>query len=155
MKKELHILGITIVLIAVGFSGCTDTNNSGTNTSNDGTNNTNNETNTTNDGAHNSFVGKWESLSFTEGNMFYHTITFYSDGQVNLLHKNSSISDNGLTNTGTWYKNETTVSFNITGYSLIRNLQYTFTNSETLILYYHYGINTTGKITYKKVPETK
>jgi len=120
MKKQLLIIGITLVLITVGLSGCTDNNNGGIN---------------------NKFVGKWSGLG-DEGDAFYHTITFYSDGLVDLFHETSN---GGWSDSGTWESNETILTFNITDNKYIRGFRYTFTNSETLILTDNYGT-----ITYKK-----
>jgi hypothetical protein len=58
MRKQLLIIEITLIMIIVEFSSCTDNNSKETN---------------------NKFVGKWESINDTEGETFYDTITFYSD----------------------------------------------------------------------------
>lgn len=64
MKKQLLIVGITVLLLAVGLSGCTETNQQ------NGTSSEEYE-----------FLGTWDCLCSTgEG-----TITFYSNGTVTYI----------------------------------------------------------------------
>ena len=65
MKKQLIIIGIIVLLITVGLSGCADKNNG----------EENNKFDTNDGGENNKFVGTWKDYS-GNGNSF----TFLSDG---------------------------------------------------------------------------
>ncbi|VVB62227.1 Uncharacterised protein [uncultured archaeon] len=93
MKIQLVLLGITLMLIVVGCTGCNMI--------------TVKET-------HSKFYGTWEAVNEKEGDRFYHSITFYDNGLVNLRYKKA---DGTYSNsTGTWTYNTTTakLSFNLT-----------------------------------------
>ena len=78
MKKQLLIVGITLVLLAVGFSGCTD--ESGGNT----------------------FVGTW---TYTGGDFYYDTFHLYSDGVLSGISRFNP--DYAPADPGTWEANDT------------------------------------------------
>jgi len=78
MKKQIIIIGITLVLLAVGLSGCTDQNGG------------------------NKFVGTW---TYTGGNFYYDTLHLYSDGVLSGISRFSSGYDD--VEPGTWEANET------------------------------------------------
>lgn len=97
MKKQLVIIGLTLVLLVVGFSGCTKTNNVGTNTTNTGgKNNTNNPS----DIERNKFVGTWKTPAYSpvENKTYYGIINFFSNGtdKVNGLNGTFDIKDGKL-----------------------------------------------------------
>ena len=64
MNKHLIVLGIAVLLICVGLSGCTSENNKDTN----------------NDLA--KFVGTWESQDENAMYLFGDTVTFFSNGSL-------------------------------------------------------------------------
>lgn len=104
-------------------------------------------------GTNNKFVGKWDCLG-DEGNSFYHEITFYADGLVELFHRTLN---GGFSNSGTWESNDTTLTIYIVedGDSSTRPFRYTFTNSETLILSPYSGDSITYKSTTNPSASTK
>ena len=97
-------------------------------------------------GINNKFVGKWDCLG-DEGDRFYHELTFYSDGLVEVFHRTMS---GGFSKSGTWECNESILTFNFVEDNLPRYYTYAFTNSETLIL----ATNRGNLITYKKTIDT-
>ncbi len=122
MKKQLVIIGITLVLLAVGLSGCSE-NNAGS-----------------------KFEGTWTSVEDGESDA-YATLEVYSDGLFT-----ASWSYQTAKYGGTWEANETHLKLNFTGFTNVPDYtvvyKYTFTNSETLVLIRPY----TGEkySTYKK-----
>jgi hypothetical protein len=118
MKKQLVIVGITLVLITIGLSGCLNNNGGGIN---------------------NKFVGKWRNIDAQPGykGYYYKTITFYSDKRVEFTNWiNESAS-------GTYEYNETNLTIHLTGVeSATESFSYIFTDNETLVLFvYDFGIH--------------
>ncbi len=107
MKKQLVIIGITLVLLAVGLSGCSE-NNVGS-----------------------KFEGTWTSVGDGESDA-YATLELFSDGLFT-----ASWSYQTAKYGGTWDANETYLSLNFSATNVPAHIaiyKYTFTNSETLVL---------------------
>ena len=119
MKKQIVTIGITLVLMTIELSGCTDNNG---------------------DGINNKFVGKWENVEAESGHQgyYYKIITFYSDKRVEFTNWiNESAS-------GTYEYNETNLTIHLTtGVEIGRgSFSYIFTDNDTLVLFvYYFGIH--------------
>lgn len=126
MKKQIVVVGIMLVLLAVGLSGCT--NEIG--------------------GNKNKFVGTWTS---TGGAWYHDIIVLYSDGIASLTHHTLSSGDH--VQSATWKVNDThlvlTIESSVHG-NYNEYFSYSFPNDETLVLTYSYGGYVGKPTTYKK-----
>jgi hypothetical protein len=114
MKQQLEIIGIAIMLIIVGFSGC---NMLGVKK------------------IHSKFYGTWENVDDEEGDRFYHIITFYDDGTADLRYKKAD--GTYYDNTVTWIYNNTTakIYFNLTSIDRPnKTFDVTFTLNDLMLL---------------------
>jgi hypothetical protein len=125
MKKQLVIIGISLVLLAVGLSGCTNNNGGGN--------------------IEDKFVGKWTCLS---GDYLIGNLEFYSDGLARTTH----IVDAEVisTHSATWEVNGDKLIVNETDSKIVITYRYTFSNDQTLVLTEVIMGNDYGPYTYKK-----
>ncbi len=122
MKKHLEIVGITLVLLVVSLSGCTEESG----------------------GNINKFVGTWTSL----GNDFYIDImVLYSDGLAKITNHGSTQDYN---HPAAWEVKDDKLVINQTDSELIYTFSYSFSNDETLVLIQEIDDRTFGPYTYKK-----
>lgn len=109
MKKQLIIIGITLLLLAVGLSGCTDQSGG------------------------NKFVVTW---TYTGGNFYYDTLHLYSDGALSGIY-HDSYGTKG-TDPGTWEATDTHLILHFTQFG-DESYGYKFTSSDTLVLTASWG----------------
>ncbi|MCK4364434.1 MAG: hypothetical protein KAW45_00100 [Thermoplasmatales archaeon] len=109
MKKQIIIIGIMLMLLAVGLSGCTDQS------------------------GESKFVGTW---TYTGGDFYYDTLHLYSDGVLSGISRFNP--DYAPADPGTWEANDTHLILHFTDFDdLIYS--YKFTSSDTLVLTASWG----------------
>lgn len=124
MKNQLIIIGITLLFLVVGLSGCNEKS--------------------TDENLKSKFVGTWTS---TGGAFYMDIIVLYADGVASYTHHGSS---EDYIHPGTWEVKGDKLIINRTDIGSLETFTFRFTNDETLILTMDPDYYGEWETTYKK-----